>query len=534
MFEEPDVASKRMALGNPEYQQAFNVFDTDRSGAIDLAELSRALASVKTSVEAGTNRQMANHNFQPATIMMLAARFGTPNTGVIQFPQFAEMMLYIEKMKQLFQQIDTGRSGDIDVSEMSRALSMSGFNVSGYAGDPLSMQVAEKIGRAYDADGNGVLTFDEFVQLRLEWDYYIEAWDTHVPLGSTSMAPEQLLQVLEAVKHSLEPVGQLAMHPSLGFNGTSLVNNLYFNSMFQNQRPFLLRTCEMLIIRFGSGSCNLTFESFCMMMVFLQEQKKMFCSLDTARNGKLSLQELSTAFAKSGLLLPTSSVMEIGRRFDQDNSGYIEFDEFLQMMIEWTQVASYQSQFNGYCQQRADANSLQSVLSSIQVFFFPVNGRIPVLRPFSLSTCRWLISMFGTCMPGEAFARSVSYEEYLQLMQWVKQTAASFSRCDITGDGSISAQELQMALGYSGLNVPPQALLAMMNAYDYDRSGRIEFDEFLQMVLEAQMYDRRVKGMACFNAASQTITMDPASFFGMLYSTPRSFSSLRSPVGTPI
>eukprot|EP00971_Amphidinium_carterae_P090175 1785150-Amphidinium_carterae.2 len=80
----------------------------------------------------------------------------------------------------------------------------SGFNVTGIpgGGDPLSMMVAEKIGRAYDEalaqDKNGVLTFDEFVQLRLEWDCYLDAWSSNVPMGSNSIAPQQLLGVLAA------------------------------------------------------------------------------------------------------------------------------------------------------------------------------------------------------------------------------------------------------------------------------------------------------------------------------------------------
>ena len=65
------------------------------------------------------------------------------------------MLQYLESVKKIFIEIDTDRTGDISVSELSRALKLSGFNVTGLpdaGGDALSLAVAEKIGRAYDAD----------------------------------------------------------------------------------------------------------------------------------------------------------------------------------------------------------------------------------------------------------------------------------------------------------------------------------------------------------------------------------------------
>eukprot|EP00409_Alexandrium_fundyense_P006541 CAMPEP_0195043214 /NCGR_PEP_ID=MMETSP0347-20130606/3935_1 /TAXON_ID=2932 /ORGANISM="Alexandrium fundyense, Strain CCMP1719" /LENGTH=131 /DNA_ID=CAMNT_0040070593 /DNA_START=1 /DNA_END=392 /DNA_ORIENTATION=+ len=123
--------------------------------------------------------------FNANTVLWLAARFAASGGGTIYFQQFAEMMQYLEGMKTIFEQIDTHRTSSLSVSELNRALSLSGFSVTGVPGgeDPLSLLVAEHIGRAYDADHDGVLSFDEFVQLRLEWDAYLDAWGAHVPAG---------------------------------------------------------------------------------------------------------------------------------------------------------------------------------------------------------------------------------------------------------------------------------------------------------------------------------------------------------------
>ena len=91
--------------------------------------------------------------------LRLASRFAPGQNGTVPYPQFAEMMQYVQSVKAIFQQIDIDNTGDLSVAELSRALSLSGFNVTGErgGGDPLSLLVAERIGRAYDADHNGVV-----------------------------------------------------------------------------------------------------------------------------------------------------------------------------------------------------------------------------------------------------------------------------------------------------------------------------------------------------------------------------------------
>merc|ERR1740120_412070 len=250
------------------------------------------------------------------------------------------MMQYLEILKNIFIKIDTDKTGSINVNELSRALSESGFTVTGFpgGGDPLSLMVAEKIGRAYDLDGNGVLTFDEFVQMRLEWDTYLTAWSSEVPLGASGITPEKLVEVLEAIKKTVEPVSLLAMNPAVanlsGFCQQTFLGPMYYTSMYSVQRPFLVSTVGKLIQKFGCGSVVLTFEQFCMMMEWLKVQKSRFVAADLSRSGKISVPELSVAFAKSGITLPNNELLALVAKYDENRSGMIEFDEFLQMVIE--------------------------------------------------------------------------------------------------------------------------------------------------------------------------------------------------------
>merc|ERR1719324_1709392 len=95
------------------------------------------------------------------------------------------------------------------------------------------------------------------------------------------------------------------------------------------------------------------------MMEFLKEQKKIFTTIDKDKSGNLDLNELATALAASGLPMPAEQAIQLGRQFDADNSGALEFDEFLQMMVQYTQVAPLQGQWSGFAQQRATAEDLQ-------------------------------------------------------------------------------------------------------------------------------------------------------------------------------
>jgi len=341
MFEEPDMLAKRQCIRNPEYQAAFQMFDRDLSGTIDLQELNSALQAVKSVVESGTQQAMFQAPFNANAVLWLAAKYAGQGGGQIRLQEFCEMLQYLESVKTIFGQIDTDRTGDISVAELSRALKLSGFNVTGAmdGGDSaLSLAVANKIGQAYDADKNGVLTFDEFVQLRLEWDSYLDAWSNNVPQGANAISPQQLMTIMESIKKSLDLLSDLAMHPAAvgltGFDARGFLGPMIYNNMFQVPRPFLVTTAEALIRKFSGGGLMLSFEQFCLLMEFLKEQKKKFCAVDQDRSGNISVQELGSAFAQSGLPLPLPQLVAVASRYDQDQSGTLEFDEFVQMMTE--------------------------------------------------------------------------------------------------------------------------------------------------------------------------------------------------------
>ncbi|CAE7610389.1 erkB [Symbiodinium pilosum] len=504
------------------HKKAFAKFDGGQ-GFIDVQGLSNALNFVKLTVEAGTQHSLLHRNFQVSTCCWLMARFGSQNR--LALGQWCELMDYVSNLKMIFLQVDTDRSGAIEFAELHRAFQLSGVN--------LEAAIIVEVGQSYDSDKDGSLEFDEFVQMRLEWDCYIAAWDMQTQ-GAGRIAPNQLLQVLEEIKRSLEPLGTM-----LGMSGLTGMSTqgIFYASMFGSKRPFHLSTCERLIIRFGQGSLFLNFEQFCSMMVFLKEMKSAFSSLDNKGSGSLQLPELCNAFWRARINLPEALIQQIGKSFDSDNSGGIEFDEFIQMTAEWHEMWKLQDRFST----TVAAEELSRMLGSVQVIYQVINGSIQTLRPFSLNTCRWLIAKFGTCQAGERFAKRLSYQEFLNLVQYLKDCYITFLRFDFNRMGSLGAEHLGSVLAAFGLTLSADAVDNIRLSYDVDRSNRLSFDEFLQMLLEVQLYEQ------CFSNREQNpalltplntlspilgqslaggmssgiVALDRSAFFSLVFAVPR-------------
>ena len=70
----------------------------------------------------------------------------------------------------------------------------------------------------------------------------------------------------------------------------------------------------------------------------------------------------------------------------------------------------------------------------------------------------------------------------------VLEIKEAFDLFDTDGSGTISTEELKKALSNLGIDARNQTLLNMMADLDKDRSGAIDFDEFINM-MTAQMSD---------------------------------------------
>jgi len=141
------------AGADPQLWQWFSTVDTDRSGAITVNELERALINGDWTP------------FDLDTVKMLMQIFDADRSGTIGFNEFAGLWKYIKDWQNVFRHFDRDRSGSIDGQELREALGQFGFN--------LSPPLLELLQRKYDIKASSVsqyggpppgITFDRFVR----------------------------------------------------------------------------------------------------------------------------------------------------------------------------------------------------------------------------------------------------------------------------------------------------------------------------------------------------------------------------------
>merc|ERR1712216_369972 len=134
-----------------EVKEAFDLFDTDGSGAIDAKELKVAMQAL---------------GFEPSTeeIAKMVKDIDVDGNATIECEEFIEMMEGkmagkdpVEEMKKAFALYDVDNKGKITVADMQR--------VAKELGENLSKEELQSILDESDRDGNGTITEEEFVRV---------------------------------------------------------------------------------------------------------------------------------------------------------------------------------------------------------------------------------------------------------------------------------------------------------------------------------------------------------------------------------
>jgi calmodulin len=134
-----------------DYKQAFIVFDKDASGFIEAHELEAAL-------------KMLGENPTPEMVQAMIKNADTVREdGKVEFLEFCHLMHSMGRTdtedicRQLFRVIDKDTSGCINREELHQALSNGSYN--------MSDDDVEAVFQHADKDGNGTISFPEFVAL---------------------------------------------------------------------------------------------------------------------------------------------------------------------------------------------------------------------------------------------------------------------------------------------------------------------------------------------------------------------------------
>lgn len=133
-----------VAGSNTSNQTAVLTYNDIGTGQLSEKELSAALVNGDWT------------SFDPQTVRMMIRMFDADRSGTIGFDEFCGLWSFLASWRTLFDRFDVDRSGNISLSEFTDALIAFRYR--------LSPAFVELLFRTYDKRGEGVMSFDLFVQ----------------------------------------------------------------------------------------------------------------------------------------------------------------------------------------------------------------------------------------------------------------------------------------------------------------------------------------------------------------------------------
>eukprot|EP00440_Ansanella_granifera_P053452 gb/GFBE01057950.1/.p1 GENE.gb/GFBE01057950.1/~~gb/GFBE01057950.1/.p1 ORF type:complete len:166 (+),score=79.35 gb/GFBE01057950.1/:1-498(+) len=133
-----------------EFQEAFGLFDKDGDGSITAEELGIVMKALgrKTTLE---------------ELKAMIGEVDEDGSGNIEFPEFLKLMASklqdtdsAEEMQEAFNIFDQDKSGSVTAAELKHVMNN--------LGEQVTNEEVEEMIREADADGDGELSFDDFLQ----------------------------------------------------------------------------------------------------------------------------------------------------------------------------------------------------------------------------------------------------------------------------------------------------------------------------------------------------------------------------------
>ncbi|KAI1414834.1 EF-hand [Hypoxylon sp. FL1857] len=140
----PPSPSPQEGAADPTLLPLFRAVDKDGTGQLSEKELSAALVNGDWTA------------FDPQTVRMMIRMFDSDRSGTIGFEEFCGLWSFLASWRALFDRFDVDRSGNISPDEFSNALIAFRYR--------LSPGFVDLLFRTYDKRGEGVMSFDLFVQ----------------------------------------------------------------------------------------------------------------------------------------------------------------------------------------------------------------------------------------------------------------------------------------------------------------------------------------------------------------------------------
>ncbi|KAL4237342.1 hypothetical protein ACF0H5_002060 [Mactra antiquata] len=330
----------------------------------------------------------------------------------------------IAEFREAFRLFDKDGDGTISTKELAIVMGSLGQN-------PSASELEDMINEI-DADGSGAIDFPEFLQMMA------------VKMNSAESEDD----IREAFK-VFDTEGK-------GYISSVELRNVMSNlgeKITDEEVDEMMREADMD----GDGTID------------YEEYKEAFSLFDKDGDGTITTKELGTVMRSLGQNPTEAELEDMIREVDADDSGTIDFAEFISMMAR--------------NQKNADPD--EEMREAFRVFDKDGNGVI------SAAELRHVMTNLGEKLTDEEVDEMVreadsdgdgqiDYEA--EKYYFIPEFKEAFSLFDKDGDGTITTKELGTVMRSLGQNPTEAELQDMINEVDADGNGTIDFPEFLTMM----------------------------------------------------
>lgn len=420
-----------------EWRSLFNVFDKDKSGFIDGAELKSTMATV--------GLQLSDKD---VNVMMKAA--GVRSSDHIYYHDFAKMMNtklghqqdpqptasahsssclsnvgksnreQIQELKAVFGSFDKDGDGFITVKEVTEVLTSMDVHC--------DVSYIHKIFKQVDLDGNGEIDFDEFLVLVKNCDK---------PLSESSEIRD-MFNAIDKDRSGFVDISELkATFVSLGVPLTnSDVRDMMKHAGVKDGRIFYEDFVHIIMTQLHGNKESLprgmsrsisstihealaaspaTFSHAPVSDNKLKELYIQFAQLDKDGDGRISCDELTAVMAALGLNVKQSEIKRILLHSDMDKNGTIDFSEFCDVMKHYKNFKA-ESNDSGADSEKVDVKQVFKIFDKNSDGFIDEEELRATMRDLGMTlTSDDIVQMFREA--GCKDSQRISYQEFVDMMQ---------------------------------------------------------------------------------------------------------------------
>jgi len=449
-------------------RKAFKTYDRDGDGAIDKAELHKALTNYK-------------FNFSDQEVDIIFAAGDIDGDGHVDFEEFMYLMCpstaqivkkfrdsyrTINEVKSAFRKYDKNRDGGLSKSELSRMMMSTGHSFT-------DMEV-DAIMNLGDKDGDGEIDLEEFMLLMTP-----SASETLAKIRKniTSIADVKgLFKDIDVDGDGLLSKEEMLSSPGCKFDNEQ-IEAIY--ELGDSNGDLVLDMGEFIAIMYPAAGEALA--KLSKNYTSIDEVKELFWRLDFDNDGSITKEELSDASIK----FTHQEIEAIFALGDINDDGAIDLEEFIGVM--YPSAATVAGRLRG---QYTDINDVKKAFAKIDQ-----NGDGKVSKEevsstniFNNQEIAALFTLGDSNNDGE-----IDLEEFIGVLYPVVASALTkmtkdvrnvddarflFKTLDVDGDGLLSQEELRK----SGCKFSAREIEALFAVGDVNGDGEIDINEFINVM----------------------------------------------------